>query len=91
MRSLSRAKRARRAPQIGRFSNRPFGIKRFQAIYGHHYSVESLTASRFSSESALGRSIMGFEDEMEQSSNNGPDQLEGVRHRSGASTDFGRR
>ena len=52
--------------QFGRFSNRPFGVKRFQTI--HHRSVSiSLTGSCFSSESAQGPSIMGFEDEAEQS------------------------
>jgi hypothetical protein len=36
-----------------RFSNRPFGVKRFQTI--HHSVSVSSTGSCFSSESALGR------------------------------------
>src|SRR5262245_37747411 len=48
-----------------RFSNRPFGVKRFQTV---HWSVSmSLTGSCFSSESARGPSSMGFENEAEQS------------------------
>jgi hypothetical protein len=35
-----------------RFSNRPFGVKRFQTI--HHYSVDVAHGSCFSSESAQG-------------------------------------
>jgi hypothetical protein len=47
------------------FSNRPFGVKRFQTI--HITASTSLAGSCFSSESAPGSSMMGFEDEMEQS------------------------
>ena len=54
--------------QFGRFSNRPFGVKCFQTIRRRRRSVSiSLTGSCFSSESAQGPSIMGFEDEAEQS------------------------
>jgi hypothetical protein len=52
--------------QFGRFSNRPFRVKRFQTIRRRSVSI-SLTGSCFSSESAQGPSIMGFEDEAEQS------------------------
>ena len=51
---------------FGRFSNRPFRVKRFQTIRRRSVSI-SLTGSCFSSESAQGPSIMGFEDEVEQS------------------------
>jgi len=53
--------------QFGRFSNRPFGVKRFQTIRRRRSVSISLTGSCFSSESAQGPSIMGFEDEAEQS------------------------
>jgi hypothetical protein len=47
------------------FSNRPFGVKHFR-LSTTAMSM-SLTGSCFSSESAPGPSIMGFEDEAEQS------------------------
>jgi len=53
--------------QFGRFSNRPFGVKCFQTIRRRRSVSISLTGSCFSSESAQGPSIMGFEDEAEQS------------------------
>jgi len=53
--------------QLGRFSNRPFGVKCFQTIRRRRSVSISLTGSCFSSESAQGPSIMGFEDEAEQS------------------------
>ena len=49
-----------------RFSNRPFGVKRFQTI--HHHSVDVTSRARASLRNQhQGSSIMGFEDEMEQS------------------------
>jgi hypothetical protein len=47
------------------FSNRPFRVKRLQTF--HRTASMSLTGSRFSSESALSPSSMGFEDEADQS------------------------
>src|SRR6476660_6535755 len=48
------------SPLIGRFSNRPFGVKRFQTI--HHSGARASLRNRH-----RGPSIMGFEDEAEQS------------------------
>ena len=53
------------APMNVRFSNRPFRVKRFQTSIATVWM--SLTGSCFSSESAPGPSIMGFENEVEQS------------------------
>jgi len=47
------------------FSNRPVWVKRFQTV--HTSSSKSLASSCFSTESAHSRSIMGSEDEVEQS------------------------
>ena len=47
------------------FSNRPFGVKHFQTTI--NAMSMSLAGSCFSSESAPGVSIMGSEDEAEQS------------------------
>ena len=51
--------------QFGRFSNRPIWVKHFR-LSTAAVSM-SLAGSRFSSDSAPGPSIMGFEDEVEQS------------------------
>jgi hypothetical protein len=49
-----------------RFSNRPFGVKRFQAI--HHSSVDVAHGlALLFGLGTKGPSIMGFEDEVEQS------------------------
>ena len=49
-----------------RFSNRPFGVKRFQTI--HHYSVDVAHGLvLLFGIGTRGPSIMGFEDEVEQS------------------------
>ncbi len=48
-----------------RFSNRPFGVKRFQTI--HRYSVAVAYALASLRHRHQGPSIMGFEDEVEQS------------------------
>ena len=48
------------------FSNRPFGVKRFQTIH-HHCSVMSLTGSCFSWESAPRPFHHGIRDQVEQS------------------------
>ena len=49
-----------------RFSNRPFGVKRFQTI--HHYSVDVAHGLvLLFGIGTKGPSIMGFEDEVEQS------------------------
>ena len=48
-----------------RFSNRPFGVKHIQTVHGS--MLMSIAGSCFSSESAQGASIMGFDDEAEQS------------------------
>jgi hypothetical protein len=49
-----------------RFSNRPVGVKRFQAI--HHYKCRCRPRARASLRNRhQGPSIMGFEDEAEQS------------------------
>ena len=54
------------APQHVRFSNRPFGVKHFQTI--HHCSVRCRSRARASLRNRhQGPSIMGFEDEVEQS------------------------
>jgi hypothetical protein len=61
----------KKAPSIAlavRFSNRPFGVKRFQTI--HHHSVDVTSRARASLRNQHhGSSIMGFEDEMEQLKN----------------------
>ena len=49
-----------------RFSNRPFGVKRFQTI--HHWQCRCRSRARASLRNRhQGPSIMGFEDEVEQS------------------------
>ena len=53
-------------PRNGRFSNRPFWVKRFQAI--HHSSVDVAHGlALLFGLGTKGPSIMGFEDEVEQS------------------------
>src|SRR4051794_40193418 len=62
--SLRRAARLRRCPLL--FSNRPFRVKRFQTI--HHYSVDVAHGLvLLFGIGTRGPSIMGFEDEAEQS------------------------
>ena len=48
-----------------RFSNRPFGVKRFQTI--HHTSVDVAHGLALLFGIGTGPSSMGFEDEVEQS------------------------
>src|SRR5262245_6800294 len=55
-----------KSPSHVRFSNRPFGVKRFQTI--HHYSVDVAHGLvLLFGIGTRGPSIMGFEDEAEQS------------------------
>jgi hypothetical protein len=63
---MAQRKKARSIALAVRFSNRPFGVKRFQTI--HHHSVDVTSRARASLRNQHhGSSIMGFEDEMEQS------------------------
>ena len=65
VRSRSITTRARRWRNV-RFSNRPFRVKRFQTI--HHYSVDVAHGlALLFGIGTRGPSIMGFEDEAEQS------------------------
>jgi hypothetical protein len=56
----------RRCPRNVRFSNRPFGVKHFQTIHLCGFDVVSRARASLRNRHE-GPSIMGFEDEVEQS------------------------